>query len=186
MNKKIISLLLGIILLISTPFTCFAADETTDLSPKVVEVNPTREVILQTYWKITDKSFDRQEFGSWREGPSGEGPCTLDINDSINLNKTFTASISGSFPYGAGSIGSVLGITIGKSRIYGVKYSIPVDKAKRKTIIYRPKINVYKVTQTQYRANNITGETKKIKTAVAYVRKFAAWDYSWVWGYYRQ
>lgn len=142
-----------------------------------------RVPIYEYHWKITSKSVYRRKFGSWREGPSGKGPGDLSINESNTINRNFTASISGKYPIGVGAIGSSLGVDIGKSDTYGTSYRINLKENEIKTIIFRPKINVYKVVQTKYKINMLSGKMTPIREEVAYVDVFNNWDYSWRNGY---
>lgn len=134
-------------------------------------------------WEITSKTISSYSYGGWRVGPTGYGPGSISINESSNLNRSFTATISGSFPIGTQPIGASIGVTIGKSYSYGTSYTVPLASGERKTIIYRPKIKTYKIVQTYYRINNYTGKKEAIKTATAYVDAFQSWDYNWRYGY---
>lgn len=139
--------------------------------------------IFEYYWKITSKTIYNTKFGAWRDGPTGFGPGSLSINESQTINRNFTASISGEYPVGLGTIGASLGVDIGKTKSYGTSYTINLASGERKTIMFRPKINVYRIVQTRYKVNMYTGEMTPIDTKIAYVDVFNNWDYSWRYGY---
>lgn len=139
--------------------------------------------LYEYFWAISSKSKVRMDFGSWRDGPSGKGPANLSINQATNLDRSFTASLTGEYPVGKGTIEASLGITIGTSKSYGTTYDIDIPSDTIRTIIYRPKIDVYEVTQTYYRMNSITGELTSMDKKVATVEAFNNWDYSWRNGY---
>lgn len=147
------------------------------------EVSPMDGPTFEYYWSITSKTLYRTKFGEWRVGPTGFGPGSLSINDSQTINRNFTASISGQYPMGIGTIGSSLGVIIGRSSSYGTSYTITLASGERKTIIFRPKVNVYRVVQTRYRLNTVTNERVVMETQTAYVDVFNNWDYSWRHGY---
>ncbi|WP_312668413.1 hypothetical protein [Tissierella praeacuta] len=139
--------------------------------------------IIEYVWEITSKEIYRKTFGEWRDGPTGEGPGSVSINDSNIIDRNFTATINGEYPMGTGKIGLSLGVDIGKSKSYGTEYTITLDKDEIKTITFRPKINVYKVVQTYYKVNSYTGEKTALDKKTAYVDVFNNWDYSWRYGY---
>ncbi|MBC1435722.1 hypothetical protein HB848_10255 [Listeria rocourtiae] len=125
-------------------------------------------------YKITSKTVHHYGYGAWRNGPSGKGPATLSLTNSKSVNSSFTASISGDYPIGAATIGSSLGVTIGKSKSYGTSYSITIPKGKKRQIIFRSRYKVTYVKQRLY-ANGIASNTYK----TAKVTSFVNWDYSW-------
>lgn len=85
--------------------------------------------------------------------------------------------------YRLGAIGASLGVDIGKSKKYETSYRINLKENEIKTIIFRPKIDVYKVVQTKYKINMLSGKMTPIREEVAYVDVFNNWDYSWRNGY---
>lgn len=124
-------------------------------------------------WKIHSKKLVSTNYGGWRNGPSGTGPATLGINKGSIANLSYTNTISGTYPIGVASIGSSLGVTIGKSKTYSSSYSISIAKGQRKMIIFRPRYKTYQVVQRYYAKGSFTG-----KTATATVKVFDNWDFS--------
>ncbi|ENY8332336.1 TPA: hypothetical protein ACKONR_000406 [Clostridioides difficile] len=125
-------------------------------------------------WTIHSKTkVPGTYYGAWRNGPSGKGPATLSINNSSSINRSFTNTVSGSYPVGEGSLSTSLGVTIGKVKTYGTSYSIPIKANEKRMIIFRPRYTKYKVEQWYYAKGSFTG-----KTATAYVSVFSDWDYS--------
>lgn len=197
MFKKILSLTLVLIMVVGLSTNTFATEDANyNIGLNVAEeektlvqdefksdfIKPTGPV-YEYYWAILNKSVDSNKFGAWRDGPTGRGPGDLSINQGTNLNRSFTASITGSYPVGIGAIEINLGVNIGTSKTYGTNYKIYVKSGERKTIKYRPKIKVYKVTQAYYRMNSLTGELTVMDTKEAYVDVFNDWDYDWRYGY---
>lgn len=178
LSKKIALTLTLIMSIVSIPAFASTTNENDNaITPRYLEQ-------YNTYWKITSSSYSHSYFGEWRTGPTGRGPGTLNINESTNLNRNFTANISsGKVQVGNSTIGAQLGVSIGKSISYGTSYSITLGNNERKTIIYRPKVAVHKVTQTKYRTNNYTGKTEKLATETVTVDTFSSWDYDWRNGY---
>lgn len=164
--KKIIQVLLASILVFGTV-----------ISPSFINA---KAIIYntETVWKISSKKKTGTSTGPWRNGPSGKGPATLNINQSKTKDITVTSSISGSFPIGKKAIGSSLNITIGESKTYGTSYSVNIPSGKKYQIIYRPVYNVYTVKQRKYyRTGGITEATNTYSTAT--VKSFNHWEYSW-------
>jgi len=163
MRKKFKTLkLFTIILLVFLSFqitsVVFASQE---------KVSP--QELYEYAWKITGKIVDRTEFGDWRVGPTGLGPGSLNINQSTTLNRSFTNSISGCYPIGVSTIAASLGTTIGVAKTYGTSYTITLRDGERKTIIFRPKIKVWKITQTYYQYPvGMIGDPVALDTKVAY------------------
>lgn len=126
-------------------------------------------------YEITDKKVVGRGWGDLRNGPTGTGPGTLSINNSKTLNRSFTNTITGDYPIGAGKIATSLGVTIGEAKTYGTTYTITLAKGEKKKIVFQPKYVVYEVTQRMY-ANGIA--TKVYKKAQ--VEVFEDWEYDWV------
>ncbi|MCX7884937.1 MAG: hypothetical protein N2448_07925 [Caloramator sp.] len=176
--KKFSILLLFLICIYSIykPFTVLAEPK------KEIVVNPNQ--LYEYKWEITNITYKYTTFGEWRIGPTGLGPATLDINSGISINRTYTNSISGSYPIGKSSVELSLGCEIGVSHSYATNYSIQIAEGERKTIIFRPKINVYEIKQTYYRYPVGTiGSPVALDTATCTVYVFQDWDYSWRYGY---
>ncbi len=137
--------------------------------------------------KIKSKEYSSSTFGDWRIGATGTGPASLSINDSTSINRSFTATINGSTKVGESTLGASLGVTIGQTKTYGTAYSISIASGERKTIIFRPKIVTYKVTEeiTTYTYNSTYNAYMpySTKTNIVYVNTFDNWDYSWRYGY---
>ncbi|MBC1490714.1 hypothetical protein HB825_11815 [Listeria booriae] len=125
-------------------------------------------------YKITSKTIDHYGYGVWRAGPSGKGAATLTFSNSSGSDRSFTASISGDYPIGAATIGSSVGVTIGKSKAYSASYSITIPKGKKQQIIFRSRYKVINVKQRMY-ANGMATNTYKTAKVTAFVN----WDYSW-------
>ena len=64
-------------------------------------------------------------------GTAGAGPGTV----TVNKTDTVTNTISGSYT-STGDISASLGVTIGKSQSYSVRYSLPVPSGKTYQIKY--------------------------------------------------
>ncbi|GAB0168617.1 hypothetical protein LSPCS325_20540 [Lysinibacillus sp. CTST325] len=126
-------------------------------------------------YKITKKEIVGRGWGDWRNGPTGTGPGSLSINHAKTLNREFTNTISGEYPIGASTIGTSLGVTIGKAKTYGTTYTITLAKGEKKRIIFQPRYVTYEVTQRMYANGIATDKYKK-----AYVDVFDDWDYDWV------
>lgn len=140
---------------------------------------------LYTYgWKIKSTEKDTRGYGVWREGPTGRGPCTLNINEGTAINREFTVTIDGNYDIGKAAIGAALGVTIGKTDTYGNSYSIDVGPGDRKTIKFRPKYQTYKVVSEYVKMNNTNGSCTVLDTQTAYVDEFVNWDYDWKYGYF--
>ncbi|KAF5077360.1 hypothetical protein DSECCO2_151390 [anaerobic digester metagenome] len=202
MFKKIFTLMIATCCLLSFNATAFAKDINDsvhpdsnvpniivkDFGPKEIIVPDTENSIadanLYTYaWRIKESKKYTRGYGSWREGPTGKGPGTLDINKGNSVNRSFTVSISGDYEIGKGTIGAALGVEIGETEEYGTSYSISLEKNERKTIIFRPKYQRYRVISEYIRMNNTTGSSQILKTQTAYVDEFIDWEYDWRNGY---
>lgn len=202
MVKKSITILMVLVLTMSFSAISFADNQPHPDSPvhkinlktdmNVVEsdyqingnrIEPKATFGYRLRWEIADKSKYRTKYGEWRDGPTGRGPGTLSINDSHSINRSYTASISGDYPVGEGTIGASLGVQIGESETYGTSYSVKLDDDERKTIEFRPKVQVYKVTQNFVQIDTYTGEKTVLSTDYAYVDVFHSWDYDWREGY---
>jgi len=197
--KKIISILLTILCLFSSFTTSLAFGSSSDVHPDsdvnsviIGDFSMDTDTIngssrsLYTYaWRVKSTSVhSSNNVGSWRTGPTGLGPGTLNINNSTSLNKSFTTSISGSYDIGTAKIGAALGVSIGKTNTYGTSYSLTLPNNQRRTIIYRPKYTRYKVVSEYVRMSNVAGVSSSVlKTQTAYVDAFVNWDYSWRAGY---
>lgn len=136
-----------------------------------------------TFFYENSYVYYSSDFEDWRVGPTGLGPATLSINEGSGIDKSFTSSISGSYPVGIAGINLLLGVFINESQEHGTSYSISIPSGQRKTIIYRPKYVTYKVFQRFYQKDTWTGKKTLINTSIAYVTKFSTWDYSWKYGY---
>lgn len=135
-------------------------------------------------WEVTSTSAYANKFGAWRDGPTGTGPASLDINQSKQINRTFTNTITGDYSIGKAKISTTLGVTIGETKTYGTSYRVPIAQNETKTIIYRPKIRTYKVVSTYFRyPMGTTGNPVALKTETSYVDTFVDWDYYWRYGY---
>lgn len=117
-------------------------------------------------WEIYSKKKISTNYGSWRDGPSGKGPATLSINSATTLNKSFTNTISGSYPIGEAQVASNLGVSIGKSKTYGTSYLIKIPSGVRQMIIFRPRYDTYEVKQRYYAKGTLTGKTSTCKVKI--------------------
>lgn len=130
------------------------------------------------YWKIEGKSVNKTINGGWRYDLIGKGPCDLNINSSMTVNRNVSNSISGSYPIGIGSISAYLGVSINKSFTHGTSYILKVPKGKKQQIMYRPIYKQYKVSQRQWvKTGTLEAKTKNVK--YAYVNVFVYWEYSY-------
>lgn len=129
--------------------------------------------------------------GAWRNGASG-GSNVSSANLSLNYtsdeiyNISFTASVSGSYDFGA-AIGAELGVELGKSEVHslGSGYSVTVPKGARYLIKYRPQYYTYTVVETKYMQRYNPGlpggiERYAVGTKTCYVDVFSHWDFTHV------
>lgn len=132
-------------------------------------------------WRIDSKTVvSTNNYGSWRNGPSGKGPSSLTVNSSTSINRTFTNSLSGSAKVSTGSIGASLGVSLGVTKNYGTSYTIKVPKGAKRQIIFRPRYKTIKIVQRQWEQRQPGGKvTGTSKTVAAYVNVFENWDYSY-------
>ncbi len=170
---------LAFALLFSFQFNSLAAQDFAAGSNSDEIVVTRTDPIYSYYWEITSNTPHQLKFGAWRTGPTGRGPATLSITNQTGYNRSFTATISGEYPIGLSLIGVELGVVIGQYQEYATSYSIEIPAGERRTITFRPKIQVHKIVQTYFRYNNYTGTKEAMDTKTAYVDTFIDWDYDW-------
>lgn len=127
-------------------------------------------------WQVDSKTVVDYTYGSWRDGPSGRGPCTLTLTNesatSIEVSNTITGKYSSKK-----NIEAALGIKIGVVNGKKASHSINVPSGVTKRIIYRPYYKKIKVVEQQYFIDHgqksATGNKK-----TSYVTVYVNWDYS--------
>jgi len=183
MKRNLIFILtLSIILCMSSTGSVYAEDVLLQESNDVDTIVPMQ--LYEYIWQVTSKTGNPITYGTWTDGPTGLGPADLDINESETISREYTNSITGEYTIGKSKIAASLGTTIGIAKTYGTSYSIQLADGVRKTIIFRPKLKVYKVISTYYRYPvGLPGEKVAIATETCYVTTFVNWDYSWRCGY---
>lgn len=199
--KKIIGLILTLTLVIGTSSNAFAAE--VENRNNNLPHNGAEHFYVEVYEeeqddRITDfvtvYGYDYTKGslknGSWRNGTSGgsnvsSSTLSLNYNNDTTYNISFTASVSGSYTNG-GTIGSQLGVSLGKSKTYslGSGYSVTVPKGAHYLIKYRPKYYTYTVVETKYkeRYNPALGGMERyvMGTKTCYVDVFSHWDFTHV------
>ncbi len=208
-KRKVISAIFTLVLL-SNSKVLYAAELDSDMVEESINIGDKCEVDTQLESLCEDISFDGYDdggiaesktsviytygykktagdykYGAWRNGVSGKGKSTLSLTqtNSTTLNLSFTASVSGSYTHGS-TIGSMLGVTLGESKSYGVGagYSVTVPAGKKYMIIYRPRYRTYTVEETKYMEQYVPGIGHKrwpMSTKTCYVDVFDSWDFSY-------
>ncbi len=124
---------------------------------------------------------------NWRNGVSGGSDITdmtltfdRGYDETVNIN--FTAEISGDTTVNEGTIGAHFGVSFGVSDTYSLDsgVSVVVPKEHHYTILYRPIIAYYKVTEYTYATFKVglTYETRLTDTKVFNVTVFDHWDFT--------
>ncbi|TZE80780.1 hypothetical protein [Calorimonas adulescens] len=187
MKKRILGFVTAVLLCVSFlgSTTVFAADDVAQPHPdsevRNINLNAGGEeygIEPQTdgyyYWDVESTTNQGTTYGSWRLGPQGDGPGTIGVNKTDTVSNT----ISGSYT-SVGDISAALGVSIGVSKSYSVKYSLEVPLGKTYQIIYRPLFTKYKVVQRQYyRIDGYSTPTSNTKTC--YVEVFYDWGFSYI------
>ena len=183
-TKRLLSLFFVsvFVLLLSTPALALEAPKSGPNSSNSIEPKN----MYDYAWKVEKvEDYGPITYGSWREGPTGRGPGSLSITDSTTVSFTFTNTITGQYSIGLSSIEAAVGCEIGIELTHAADYTITLGDNVRKTIIFRPKLQVVKVTTEYWRYP--TGATyldpELLETEICYVTKFIEWDYDWRYGY---
>ena len=193
MKKALVSSVLAVVCVVTLAVPAGAFGEPiqvdVDVEGSVIGATQIEETVgpnnlYDYYWDVKVVKTERG-YGAWREGPTGLGPGLLNINDSENIDKWFTTTLTGVYSVGKARIEAAVGFKTGGSAEHETSYSLFIEDGVRKTIIFRPKMKIQTIESKYYRVPVGTGGTATVlKTERAYVTSFIEWDYSYVNGYY--
>ncbi|MBR0173774.1 MAG: hypothetical protein IJQ21_13400 [Lachnospiraceae bacterium] len=184
MKKRIFSLLTVLILCLSfaPKATATEAQKLSVSNPHVVEsVDLTaREPVASPktngyyYWKVDSVVYNGISYGGWMYGPSGTGPMTITLNQSVTVSN----SISGQYS-STSAISAAVGFNVSTSWAQSASASVVVPRGKRYQITYRTMSYAYIVTEQQYYKIDGYSVATGIKK-VSYPKRFFSFDYSHV------